>query len=172
MSKFAAFKTKGKDLMKNTVEEGKPILFTTLGVVAGQKFLDFKTLFPNAKPDSMLIKHEGLIKAGGAAVALAMWGKNMSPMMRFLIMGVGIQGGIKAVRQYTMNDAGKAFVEQIGNTDYTSDINAAADKIIFAANTSDTSVAGPGGDTSKVLQTYSNTGVSGMGMNDDYNEAA
>lgn len=171
MSKFGAFKSKGKGLMKNVVSEGVPIIMTTAGVVVAQKFLDFKTLLPNAKPDAFYMKHEGLVKLGGAIIALAMFKKLPMPV-RFLIAGIGVQGGIKAVRQYTMNDAGKAFMDQIGeNNNYSDEINEAAAKILsFAANTSNTSVSGP--NTSNVLKANSNTGVSGMGMNDDDDLAA
>lgn len=169
MSKFAGFLGKGKGLAKNIGNEALPIVMTTAGVIVGQKFLDFKTLLPNAKPDSFFMKHEGLVKLGAAILALAMFKKLPMPV-RFLIAGVGVQGGIKAVRQYTMNDAGKSFVDQIG--EYDNEINEAADKILkFAANTSNTSVAG-GGPTSTNLRVDSNTSVAGMGADEDYSPAA
>jgi len=175
MSKFAGFLGKGKGLMKNVGSEALPIIMTTAGVVVGQKFLDFKTLLPNAKPDSFFMKHEGLVKLSGAIIALAMFKKLPMPV-RFMIAGIGVQGGIKAVRQYTMNDAGKAFMEQIGaDSQYNDEINAAADKILsFAANTSNTSVSGNGKklNTSNELRSNSQTGVSGMGADDEFDYAA
>jgi hypothetical protein len=170
MSKFAGFLGKGKGMVKNIANEAIPILAVTAGVVGAQKFLDFKTLLPNAKPDAFYMKHEGLVKLGGAILLLSLPIAKKIPMpIRFVIAGIGVQGGIKAVRQYTMNDAGKSFVDQIGK--YDDEINEAAEKIrSFAANTSNTSVSG-GPDTSRVLQANSQTGVAGMGMN-DYDYAA
>jgi hypothetical protein len=113
------------------------------------------------KPDSPFIKHEGLIKLGAAVIALSMFGNKMPMPLKFIIAGVGVQGGIKAVKQYTMNDAGKSFIDSIGK--YDDEINEAAKKILdFAANTSQTGVSGP--NTSNALMTNSNTGVSGMGV--------
>lgn len=178
MSKLKGLLGKGKGFMGSLVTEGTPIVLTTAGVIAGQKFLDFKTLFPNVKPDEFFIKHEGLIKLGGVVVTLALW-KNCPVWLKWILIGVAIQGGIKAVRQYTMSDAGKAFVEQIGEGDYDTAIMDAARSIHSITNEFKTGVADVemgakkfGTDMNKErnpavdLVQYSNTGVSGMGMED------
>lgn len=175
MSKFAGLLSKGKGFGKGVMATAIPLGLTTAGVIAGQKFLDFKTIFPNVSPDKFFIKHEGLIKVGAVVVTLAMWQK-CPEWLKYLLMGVAIQGALKAARQYTMNDKGEAFFEKIGAGEFNDEIAKATQDIIdFAANTSNTGVgkvmdAKPN-DTSKILQTNSNTGVAGMGV-DTYDWAA
>lgn len=167
MSKFAGFLGKGKGLVKNVANEAIPIAMITVGVVATQKFLDFKTLLPNAPVDAFYMKHEGLVKVAGSIILLSMpFAKKIPMPIRYAIMGVGVQGAIKAVRQYSTNaTTGKSFVDQIGNQ-FSEEINEAAKKIkSFAANTSNTSVSGP--DTSQTLKLNSATGVSGMGISNE-----
>lgn len=168
MSKFAGLLGKGKGIAGNIMKEAKPIVLTTTGVIAAQKFLDFKTLFPNVDKEKFFIKHEGLIKMGGVIVTLAMW-KKCPDWLKWVLIGVAIQGGIKAVRQYTMSDAGKAFVEQIGAGDYDQAIMDAANEIKGINEESKTGVAGTNFkkelNPSVNLVQYSNTGVAGMGMN-------
>lgn len=169
MSKFDLFKSKGKGIAAGAMAAAKPILMTTAGVVGAQKFMDFKTLFPNVSPDKFFIKHEGAIKVGAVVVTLAMW-KNCPEWAKYLLMGVAIQGGIKAVRQYSMGDAGKAFIEQIGAGAYDEQIMALASDIKNATNEFPTGVAGsnmrfelaPSVD----LIRNSSTGVAGMGISD------
>jgi hypothetical protein len=172
MSKFQGLLGKGKAGMSGAIEQLKPIGAITAGVIISQKFFDFKTMFKDKKPEDAVIKYEGEIKLGGAAFLLSTVGKNWNPMLKFAIMGVGIQGGIKMVRKYTMNDAGKSFVEQIGQGGYDPEIAAAKDDILkFAANTSNTGVNGPDdemGRNKSILQNYSTTGVSGPGVELDY----
>lgn len=134
MAKFN-FKTAGKDVMKSA----QPILLGTAGVIAGQKFLDFKTLFPNVDPNKFFIKHEGVIKVGGVVVALAVF-KNLPEWAKYLLIGVAIQGGIKAVRTYTKNPEGKAFVDQIGAGAFDAEINGLAAAVRNATNEFTTSV--------------------------------
>lgn len=178
MSKFSGLLGKGKGFAKNLGMAAYPIALGTGGVIASAKFLDFKTVFPNMKPDDFFIKHEGLIKVGAVVITLAMWQKCPS-WLKYLLIGVAIQGGLKAVKQYTMNDQGKAFFDQIADKpDYSDEISAAAEKMLnFAANTSNTGVgkvhdAKKGADTSRALEVYSNTGVAGMGVENDFNWAA
>lgn len=129
MSKFNGIMSKGKGFAKNIGNVAYPIGLTTAGVVAAQKFMDFKTLFPNVAPDKFFIKHEGAIKVGGVIVTFMMW-KNMPDYMRWLLIGVAVQGGIKAVRQYTTGSNGKSFVDQIGADDeYNAAIQAAANRV-------------------------------------------
>lgn len=173
MSKLKAFGAKGKNIMTNVITNGKPIALATVGVVGAQKFLDFKTMFPNVDPNKFFIKHEGAIKLGGVVLTLSMW-KNCPEWLRWILIGVAIQGGIKATRQYTMNAAGTAFVEQIGAGKYDAEIAAAAREIQNAATEFPTSVAGTSmfneNNPSVNLIQNSQTGVAGMGMND--NESA
>lgn len=178
MAKFELFKGKAKDFGKGAMDAAKPILLGTTGVIVGQKFLDFKTLFPNVSPDKFFIKHEGLIKMGGVIVTLAMW-KKCPELLKWLLIGVAIQGGIKAVRQYTMNDAGKAFVEQIGAGNFDKDILALAAEIKNVTTQYPTGVGAPM-DT-KVNQSLENnpavnlnmnaaTSVGGMGFGDQFDD--
>lgn len=172
MGKFSGMLGKGKGFGKSVMNEALPPLLITAGVVGSQKFLDFKTVAEKfnltVKPDSFFMKHEGIIKMGGVVVTLAMW-KKCPVWLKWLLIGVAVQGGIKAVKQYTINDAGKSFIDYIGDgNNYSDEINEAAKQIIdFAANTSNTGVSGE--NTSTLLNAYSATGVSGMGSDNDYN---
>lgn len=169
MGKLDLFKAKGKGLMQGVMSNGKPIVLATAGVVGAQKFLDFKTLFPNVDPNKFFIKHEGAIKLGGVIVTLSMW-KNCPEWLKWVLIGVAIQGGIKATRQYTMNAEGTSFVNQIGAGQYDAEIAAAAKEIVNAANEFPTGVAG----TSTGLENNpgvnliqnSQTSVAGMGMDE------
>lgn len=168
---------KGKGLAKNAGAQVVPIVAIGGGVIAAQKFMDFKTLFPNVNPDKWFIKHEGVVKIGAVIVTLAMWQK-CPVWLKYVLWGVAVQGVIKATRQYTMGDAGKAFFEQIGRGDYDDAINKAAEDIKSLSNEFETGVSGEddelmSGVNKKVqrnpavtLQMYSNTGVSGMGLVD------
>lgn len=172
---MAKFKLKGKGFTKELMHNGQPILLTTAGIIGTQKFLDFKTLMPNANPDGFLMKQEGLVKLGGALIAVSAF-KNMPPWLKFLLYGVAIQGAIKATKQMTTNkDTGKAFFESIGNADLEEQINALADQVKDSVTTQyQTGVSGFGDalqnagqlpETVSLMQN-SQTGVSGMGMND------
>ena len=167
MSKFKGLLGKGKGIASNAMAVAKPILLTTGGVVAAQKFLDFKQLFPNVKPDNFMMKHEGLIKVGGVVVTLAVW-KNCPEWVKYLLMGVAIQGGIKAIKQYTMNKEGKAFIDNIGAGKYDAEIEEAARQINALTTEFTTQVAGTNKrvelNPAVVLSNYSDTGVAGMGM--------
>jgi hypothetical protein len=175
MAKFELFKGKAKDFGKGVMEIGKPVLLGTTGVIVAQKFLDFKTLFPNVTPDKFFIKHEGLIKVGAVIVTLAMW-KKCPELLKWLLIGVAIQGGIKAVRTYTMGDAGKAFVESIGAGEYDKDILSLAAAVKNATNEFPTGVGSiadilnPKVDQklekspAVSLNVNSSSGVSGMGL--------
>lgn len=172
MAKFELFKMKAKGFGQAAMQNGKPIIFGTVGVVAGQKFLDFKTLFPNVSPDKFLIKHEGLIKVGAVLVTLSIW-KTAPEIVKWILIGIAIQGGIKAVRQYTTNDAGVAFINAIGAGNYDKDILSLAAQVKNATTEFPTSVGkllDPAVDkrvekTPAVsLNNNSASGVSGMGM--------
>ncbi len=162
MAKFDLFKGKAKDFGKGVMDNGKPILLGTAGVIVGQKFLDFKTLFPNVAPDKFFIKHEGAIKIGAIVVTLAMW-KKCPDMLKWLLIGVAIQGGIKAVRQYTMNDAGKAFVDQIGAGNFDKDILSLAAQIKNVTTQYPTTVGAP--QDTKVNQALENSPAVNLNMN-------
>lgn len=171
-AKFDLFKGKSKDLAKNAMTVAKPIVGVTGGVVVGQKFLDFKTLFPNMKPDNFLIKHEGMVKVGAVLVTLSLW-KNAPEMVKWALIGIAVQGGIKAIRQYTTNDAGVAFINAIGAGDYNQQILDLAAQVKNATNEFPTGVGSP--QDPKVnqnveknpavsLNVNSSSGVAGMGM--------
>ena len=149
------FKGKGK----TALEAVKPIAFGTLGVIGAQKFLDFKTLFPNASPDKFFMKHEGMIKVGAVVLTLMMWQK-IPPLLKWVLIGVAIQGGIKATKQYTMNAAtGKSFIDSIGAGTYEDQMNKLAEQVkTEAEKKSQTNVGGPKSETSVGE-------VTGMGWN-------
>ena len=176
-----------KGIAKNVMNDGKDILLIGGGIMAAQKFADFKTLFPNVDPNKVWIKHEGGIKFGAAMITLAVF-KKLPQWAKCLIMGVAIQGLIKETRTLTMNAAGEAFVKQIGDGDYNQQINDLAEEIKNmsgadnngansryssvsgnnnnGANSRYSSVSGNGGNA-VLLDRNSQTGVSGMGTGDD-----
>lgn len=181
MAKFN-FKGFGKDLL----HDGKDVLLIGTGIVATQKFADFKTLFPNVDPNKFWMKHEGGIKFGAALITLAAF-KKMPGWLQCLVMGVAIQGGIKELRTLTMNEAGESFVKSIGDGDYNQQINDLAEEIkkagmsginptsqgysaVSGVNPTGqgySAVSGMGGDgrpDAVLLNQNSQTGVSGMGM--------
>jgi hypothetical protein len=185
MAKFN-FKGFGKDLL----HDGKDVLLIGTGIVATQKFADFKTLFPNVDPAKVWMKHEGAIKFGAALITLAAF-KKMPGWLQCLVMGVAIQGGIKELRTLTMNDAGESFVKSIGDGDYNQQINDLAEEIKKAGMSGPyvnptgqgySAVSGPfvnptgqgysavsGGDRrpdAVLLNQNSQTGVAGMGMDE------
>lgn len=161
---------------KSALDNGKPVLVATAGVIGAQKFLDFKTMFPQVDPTKWFMKHEGAVKAGAVLVTLAMWQK-CPPMLKWLLWGVAIQGSLKEVRTLTMNPEGKAFFESIGAGEYDNLIDQMANNIKNEAgtvkglgdsitNNSYSSVSGPG---DAIPQNNASTGVAGMGWNDDDN---
>lgn len=139
----AGLKKHGKNFMVNAKQPAMQIGLATAGVIGTQKFLDFKTLMKDQyakNPDAIYFKHEGLIKVGAAIVTVAMW-KNMPEWAKWLVIGVGIQGGIVAVRQYTKDKAsGESLVSQIGTAEYESAINSLAAEIKSVAERERTSV--------------------------------
>lgn len=169
MSKFKDLVGKGiavgKTVQQRAMSGAMPVMLTTAGVVAAQKFFDFKTMFPNVKPDNVVIKHEGLVKVGAVVVTLAVW-KDCPDWLKWMLIGVAVQGGIKAVRQYTMNKEGKAIMEQIGAEDeYSAAIQAAAERIKSITTEHKTGV----GDVDGTLRDNSVVGVGGMGSDSNEN---
>jgi hypothetical protein len=166
-----SFKNTGKKVW----QEAQPILLGTAGVIASQKFLDFKKLFPNMDPTKPLIKHEGIIKVGGVLIALSMI-KKVNPMLKYLLYGVAIQGGIKAVRTYTVNkETGVSFVDQIGAGDYDAQIMSLAADVKTVANEFGTTVGTTHSGVNRFWETNpavalninASTGVGSMGMGMD-----
>jgi hypothetical protein len=160
-------KSKGKDLLKVAQTSAIPIGLVLTGAIATQKFANFKTLFPNVDPENPFIKHEGLVKVGGVVVALTLTGgfgpqnKKIPMWAQWLMIGVALQGGIKAVRTYTANDAGVAFVDALGRQSTDAEMEAAANYVINQARNNNTGVAG---------RNY-NTGVAGANdLTDPYNQ--
>lgn len=163
--KFSKAKAHGKNFLVNAKTPAMQIGLATAGIVGAQKFLDFKDLMKDqyAKdPNAIFFKHEGLIKVGAAVVTIAMW-KNMPEWVKWLVIGIGIQGGIVAVREYTKDGTtGNSFVKQIGETQFNDAINSLAAEIKSVAEKSQTSVGlepNNSGNTS--------VGSEGMGMGDD-----
>jgi hypothetical protein len=161
------------DLMNTAKMTGMEIAVMTGGVIAAQKFGDFKTIFKDqyAKdPNAFLFKHEGLIKVGAAIFAYHN-SKNASDIVKQLIIGVGIQGAIVQVRAMTKDSAtGKSIVDQIGAEGYDEAMNALSEEVknLSVAEQNRTTVSGP----EQVFD--SNTSVSGvssvgMGVDDTDN---
>src|SRR5690606_6956895 len=160
-----------KDIVSNAKEPAMQIALATAGVIGTQKFLDFQTLMKDkyAKdPNNFIFKQEGLIKVGGAIIAVAAW-KNMPEWLKWLVIGVGIQGAIKAVRQYTKDDKGESKVPHIGAAEMEEAINSLAAEIKSVAEKERTSVAAIGEVGAAELTFNSSTGVGavhGMGAED------
>lgn len=169
-----------KGIMKGGMETGKVLLPVTAGIIGAQKFMDFRTILPNVKPDEWYMKHQGAIKFGGVVITLAMW-KKCPPLVKYLLWGIAIQGAIQETRVLTMNTEGKAFVDSIGAGQYDSAIDEMADMIKRESmngptpitDNSYSSVAGMGMTNPELtLSRNSQTGVAGMGMGNDWEDAA
>ena len=121
-----------------------------------------------ANPDAVFFKHEGLIKVGGAIITIAMW-KTMPEWAKWLVIGVGIQGAIIAVKQYTKNKTtGESFVNQIGTEDYENAINSLAAEIKSVSEKERTSVGDLGAQNELAFNSSTGVGsVQGMGMDMD-----
>lgn len=159
-----------KQLLANAKTPAMQIGLAAGGAIAAQKWLNFKELFKDqyAKdPEGILFKHEGLIKVGGAIVTIAMV-KTMPEWMKWLVIGIGIQGAIISVKQYTKDaTTGKSFVDQIGDKEFEDSINALVDDI-KQKSVAEQNRTGVGAGNE--LSYNSNTGVGsvqGMGLNDN-----
>lgn len=180
--KKGGFKKKsGKkgDLMGTAKVTGMEILAISGGVLAAQKFADFKEVFKDqyAKdPQGMMFKHEGLIKVAAAIFAYHN-SKNAPEIVRQLIIGLGIQGAILAIREFTKDPkTGESMFKTIGQTDYDEAINALAAEVKSVAEVDRTGV-GSGEDEINMHgpdQSFdSQTGVGnvyGMGMDNEDND--
>ena len=169
MAKFnlAGIKGGAKALPKNFL---MPVGLATAGIIGTQKFLDFKTLFPNVDPNKWFIKHEGAVKVGGVAVAFMLFQK-MPDWAKWLLIGVAVQGAVKEIGTLTTNKEGKRFFEQIGAGDYDEQINSLAAEIKNATNEFTTGVgAGVNQQTelnpAVALNVNASTGVGGVGMDE------
>jgi hypothetical protein len=168
-----------KGIAKSGMENGKAILPITAGIIGAQKFIDFRTIFPKVDPNEWYIKHQGGIKFGGALVTLAMW-KKMPVIMKWLLWGIAIQGAIQETKTLTVNKEGKAFFDGIGAGEYNKEMEEMADNIKKLAtervsgpapitDNNYSSVAGMGANNPSVLlQMNSETGVNGIGSDDEY----
>jgi hypothetical protein len=162
-----------KDIIGNAKQPAMQIALATAGTIGAQKFLDFQTLMKDKyakEPDSFIFKHEGAIKVGGAIIAIAAW-KTMPEWLKWLVIGIGVQGAIKAVRQYTKDDKGETKVPQIGAAEMDEAINSLAAEIKSVAEKERTSVGNISDIGASELQFNSATGVGGvmgMGMDESY----
>ena len=140
-----------KGILKSGFVTVKDVALVTAGVIGTQKFLDFKTLMPQADPTKFYMKHEGFVKVGGVVIVLGLW-KKCPPLIRMLLIGMAVQGAIKEIRQMTMNEKGEAMFTQIGAESYDDAIRQMAEEI-----KKDASLKGP-----SITDQYS-TGVNGIG---------
>ena len=173
MAKFSGLLGKGKGVAKNTMMNVKDIALITVGAIAAQKFLDFKTIFPNVDVNKWFIKHEGAIKVGAVVITIAMW-KKMPVWLKFVLWGVAVQGALKEIRTLTMNADGKAFFDSIGAGQYDAEIAEAAKRIEGITTEYHSGVSGEeqgvGRTMNNPVVTLSHnaqTGVSGMGLGDE-----
>lgn len=180
MAKFKGLLGKGKGVMKGAITTVKDVALITGGAIAAQKFLDFKTIFPNVDPNKWFIKHEGAIKVGAVVLTLAMW-KKAPEWLKFVLWGIAVQGALKEIRTLTMNAEGKAFFDSIGAGAYDNEIKEAARNIEGITTEYQSGVSGEEQgvgttdmriqrDPAVTLSQNSQTGVSGMGMGDYDND--
>lgn len=107
------FKLNQKGIMKSATELGA----MTAGAIGGNQFLDFTKIFKDTPHDSFMIKHQGGVKAVGSLLLLNS-GMKMSPLMRAIVMGIGIGGAVKEARVLIGKDAkGIDTIDAIGNDD-------------------------------------------------------
>lgn len=84
-------------------------LAITVGAIAGNQFLDFGKMFKTADPEGFVIKHQGGIKAGAVILGVGLFGKKMPHIVKMALIGVGVAGGIKEVKELS-----KGKIESIG----------------------------------------------------------
>jgi hypothetical protein len=97
-------KSAGKSVMTN----GKEVGLTLGGALLSRKFLDFDVMMKNQPADSFMRKHQGIIKFLVGTIGAGMVKQNS--MLRPILNGVALEGGIKAVRTY----GGGSFFPQLG----------------------------------------------------------
>lgn len=108
------FKNLGKDAGKDATK----LALVTAGVIGSKKFLSFDQLLSNQPPDSAVRKNEGWIKAGLAVLAMPMVKNDMG---KALLMGIGLEGLITAIRRMTVNQqTQQAYFPAIGAQQPTS----------------------------------------------------
>jgi len=140
---------------KESVDELIKIGVIGAAMHASRKFFSFETFFPKMSPDNFLIKNEGIAKVAIAAFAIPMV-KNK--WLKMALLGVGLEGGLKAIRRLTMKN-GEYTLDPIGNAQqqyYTQEYNKMMGQF-------------PGyGYTPAQVQAQTAAGVAGMG-NHNYN---
>src|SRR5258706_5876039 len=94
---------------KNAKDPAITLLAITGGAIASNQFLDFGKMFKTADPNGFLIKHQGGIKAAGAIGAVMLYGKKMPLWMKMLVIGAGVAGAIKEVKELS-----KGKIESVG----------------------------------------------------------
>lgn len=142
-------KSIGKNIGKDAMEVG----LIMGGAIASRKFIDLDSLLKDQPADGFLRKHQGGIKAVAAlSIAAALPANKKNDMIRSILFGVAIDGALREVRTLTTDDAGTSWFEQIGNINPDSEFP--------------TGVSGANNEYVDLAQN-SNTGVAGMGMNDD-----
>lgn len=113
MAKFnlnlPAFKAAGKGMIDRAKGPMTTGALITVGAITAQKFLDIRTWMPKADPEAFYVKHQGGIKFGLGAVALATW-KGAPTWAQWLIVGVMLQGAIQE-----MHVISNGTLPQIGN---------------------------------------------------------
>ena len=100
-------KSAGKSVMTN----GKEVGLTLGGALLSRKYLDFDMMFKNQAPDSFMRKHQGIIKFLAGTIGAGMVKGNS--LLRPVLNGVALEGGIKAVRTY----GGGNFFQPLGEGD-------------------------------------------------------
>jgi hypothetical protein len=104
-----------KDFMGSAMTNGKIIALTATGAIVAQKMLDLEAIGAKAglAADNPIIKHQGAVKVVGVIAANHFFAKKMPDMVKWALIGVGIQGALQEIRVL----AGDDKIPQIGNED-------------------------------------------------------
>src|SRR5687767_9593585 len=111
---FGNLKAVGKEIGKSAASDAANVALLLVGAVSSKKFFDFRTVFKNLPEDHWAIKHQGIIKFGVGLAALMFFSKKIPAWGKMLIYGLMFEGGLTAARQYTKDQEGKSFFEQLG----------------------------------------------------------
>jgi hypothetical protein len=122
----AQLKLHAKNFGQAAVSNGKMIGFTTIGIIASNELLDLRKYADklNIQADNFIVKHQGGAKALGVIFVLYKWGKKMGDFLKFILLGVGIQGAIQEARTLSGDK-----LNQIGSPEMDNMLKEAAEKI-------------------------------------------
>lgn len=108
-----------KDFMGSAMTNGKIIGLTAAGAIVAQKMLDLEAIGAKAglAADNPIIKHQGAVKVVAVIAANHFLAKKMPDPVKWLLIGVGIQGALQEIRVIAGGDKVPQIGKDIENLD-------------------------------------------------------